>query len=84
MKKLIRWILACFRGKKKEVEYIDCQCGHLQCMHQKGKGACYETTSELGEAFRSCRCQKFIRRNGGRGKDGFPTPSPQDLERMIK
>lgn len=59
-----------------------CQCGHYRCYHEKGKLQCQEQTPDG-----TCRCQKFIRpRDGGWGghPDGLPTPTPRDLERMVR
>lgn len=82
---MIRSIILWLRRKFAKDDGQECQCGHMRCMHEKGKHHCHEVKQDSQELGKACRCQKFIKDNGGgRGKrnEDPMTPSPEYLERL--
>lgn len=82
---MIRRFLKWFYGLFWEVPDQTCQCGHLRCMHHRGKHECFEYKDDSAELGKFCRCRKFIPKRGGDGGTGkFHSPTPRDLERLVR
>ncbi len=70
-----------------------CECDHLRCCHEKGKGACrvgFEPRSEENPSneWTECACQIFILDEDHDDGDDQPNipidPEVAELQRMIK
>ena len=91
---LITWFLLAAwreRWRAREIENLRpgmCQCGHQRCSHVEGRRECkvqFTPAENGGLGWTRCACQTYIRDRDDNGGEpsGDPTPSPQELEKML-